>query len=1168
MIDSRSYILDRLKSKAVSIEEFNFDKLTAPPLYSMFSPQDIYELNKIAKSLRYAAKPQVKYQEIDKIMRRRGFVKFIAGTNRVVYRPLENDTFLVKVAADAVGLGDNPREFVNQQIFKPFVTKVFEVSPCGTIGVFERVVPITSREEYLSVAEDVFTMINEWFIGEYVLEDIGTRFFMNIGIRKGFGPVLLDFPYVYKLDGDKLFCNAPNPNNPSGCCEGVIDYDDGYNFLYCTKCGVKYKAKELAEAVKQNNVIVKSEGDIHMKFTCKGGTLNVNETVTTGMYAGMAKATPVKPVKKESKGMKLKDSSKKENVEETVGEDDHSPSATEIIMYKETEVPTVDHRVPYAKIKDENKESVALETPLTEEDHKIIDECADKAFDNYASINESKSEEENEVTGIPEWVRGKTEPNTNECVDDEVASEVGEETTSFEKFVLKEKETEFGYASEPEDAVMVDKTVNGVNATPTKVSPIEFMEESEVDRVTEFSYFIKNHFKEIYEKSEDTLKDLAKELLKNEEFTKFVKEYVMKKELENNKSTSYREGYSFGLAECGSNINKLKSEIFVLEQNLEKVTKEKESWIAAYKEKDNRLNTANEELNVSKEHLERFEKIVEDKDKLIEQLQIENFTLKEDLDKEESSHKDIVTGLESTIEELSKRDTEGLETITKRDEEIKNLKEQLDTANNIIGSKDTRINVLLDELEDAKNEIEQLTSSETADEVVGLPEPSEKACDPAEPEVPTPKTFGDMVTELAEFVKANKTNIREEDVLNHEFVYDLDEDEILKVIFGKESPYDIDVTYENIKWDEEIEKLKVQLEDANNIISSKDTRINVLLDELEDAKDEIEQLTSCETADEAVGLPEPSEEACDVAEPEAPTPKTFGEIVAELAEFVKANKTSIKEEDVLDPEFVYDLDEILKVIFGEESPYDIDVTYENIKWDEENDCMVIVAKSTVTRAYTVNGDELDKLVCEGNGYDITVSSEEVLNILKGVSIKDTTGEAVKVHTLVENEKEDLNALKEAPTAVIDNVGYNGLKFYSSTVMNAKDLDTTQNFKKCIVVLDEEENYLKDRNGFIIMIDVLDDRDVAKLSVVSSDWLSKLRARNEELEKVEENYNLVVTGTKDGDAIEGSVATAVRHDVPVDYIEGSVDSSKVTVEATESVKEDVVEEPNEYGVMDE
>lgn len=1012
MIDSRSYILDRLKSKAVSIEEFNFDKLTAPPLYSMFSPQDIYELNKIAKSLRYAAKPQVKYQEIDKIMRRRGFVKFIAGTNRVVYRPLENDTFLVKVAADAVGLGDNPREFVNQQIFKPFVTKVFEVSPCGTIGVFERVVPITSREEYLSVAEDVFTMINEWFIGEYVLEDIGTRFFMNIGIRKGFGPVLLDFPYVYKLDGDKLFCNAPNPNNPSGCCEGVIDYDDGYNFLYCTKCGVKYKAKELAEAVKQNNVIVKSEGDIHMKFTCKGGTLNVNETVTTGMYAGMAKATPVKPVKKESKGMKLKDSSKKENVEETVREGSSSPSVEEVKFDK---IP-----VPCVEDKDGNKKPVDIIMNSTSIVSRIL----------------TKEDEETEPVEtydqVPEWVRGKTEPNTNECVDGKATSEVNEEITSFEKFILKEKETEFGYAGEPEDTVMVDKTVNGVNATPTKVSPIEFMEESEVDRVAEFSDFIKNHFKEIYEKSEDTLKDLAKELLKNEEFTKFVKEYVMKKELENNKSTSYREGYSFALAECGSSINKLKNENFTLKQSLEEVTKEKESWITAYKEKDNELNASNEELKVNKEHLERFEKIVEDRDKLIEQLQSENFTLKEDLDKEESSHKDIVTGLESTIEELAKRDTDGLETISKRDEEIEKLKEQLENANNIISSKDTRINVLLDELEDAKDEIEQLTSSETTDEVVGVHEPSEEACDPAEPEVPTPKTFGDMVTKLAEFIKTNKTNIREEDVLN--------------------------------------------------------------------------------------------------------------------------------------PEFVYDLDEILKVIFGEDSPYDIDVTYENIKWDEENDCMVIVAKSTVTRAYTVNGDELDKLVCEGNGYDITVSSEEVLDILKGVSIKDTTGEAVKVHTLVENE-EDLNALRPAHTAVIDNVGYNGLKFYNSTVMNAKDLDTTQNFKKCIVVLDEEENYLKDRNGFIIMIDVLDDREVAKLSVVSSDWLSKLRARNEELEKVEENYNLVVTGTRDGDVFEdgvvteGSVATA-----PIKALVG--DSSKVTVEATESVKEDVVEEPNEYGVMEE
>ena len=108
------------------------------------------------------------------------------------------------------------------------------------------------------------------------------------------GPVLLDFPYVYKLDGDKLFCNAPSINNPSGCCEGVIDYDAGYNFLYCTKCGVKYKAKELAQAIENNNVIVKSEGEFKMKVELSGGTKNINKDVVLDKKCTH---TPSKPIK-------------------------------------------------------------------------------------------------------------------------------------------------------------------------------------------------------------------------------------------------------------------------------------------------------------------------------------------------------------------------------------------------------------------------------------------------------------------------------------------------------------------------------------------------------------------------------------------------------------------------------------------------------------------------------------------------------------------------------------------------------------------------------------------------------------------------------------------------------------------------------------------------------
>lgn len=264
---TRQALIDKVQSKVTSIEDFNYDKLVAPPLGALLSPYDIDALYNIATSVRYSGNPEMKYRKIDEIMKPRGFVKLSAGTNRIVYRHLESTDFVVKVAADAIGIHDNPKEFENQFIFKPFVTKVFEVSPCGTVGVFERVNPITSREEFLSVADDIYEVITQWFIGKYVLADIGTKFFMNWGIRTynsnsagsvAFGPVLLDFPYVYELDGNKLFCSAVDHNSETGLCGGVIDYDDGFNFLCCTKCGVRYRVKELSKKIKNNEVIIKT----------------------------------------------------------------------------------------------------------------------------------------------------------------------------------------------------------------------------------------------------------------------------------------------------------------------------------------------------------------------------------------------------------------------------------------------------------------------------------------------------------------------------------------------------------------------------------------------------------------------------------------------------------------------------------------------------------------------------------------------------------------------------------------------------------------------------------------------------------------------------------------------------------------------------------------------
>jgi hypothetical protein len=105
---------------------------------------------------------------------------------------------------------------------------------------------------------------------------------MNWGIREGFGPVLLDFPYIYKLDGKKLFCNAPDPRSQTGYCNSPIDYDPGYNFLVCTKCGKQYKASDLRCDGDNRKIICRETGGNKMKVRISGGNNDTKKTVVVG----------------------------------------------------------------------------------------------------------------------------------------------------------------------------------------------------------------------------------------------------------------------------------------------------------------------------------------------------------------------------------------------------------------------------------------------------------------------------------------------------------------------------------------------------------------------------------------------------------------------------------------------------------------------------------------------------------------------------------------------------------------------------------------------------------------------------------------------------------------------------------------------------------------------
>ena len=262
-------VLDILKVKKQSPLEFEFDNLWIPPMHFYLTQQDVDALRSIATSIRLSSNIQKKYKMIDEIMRPRGFKRFSAGTNRIVYSFSEDDRFLVKIAVDKVGMQDNPLEFQNQFLLKPYVAKMFYTSPCGTVGFAERVLPIKNKAEFREIAEDVFEILVNKILGQYVVEDVGTKFFMNWGIRFGHAPVLLDYPYIYKLDGNKLFCTKLVDPLTGQTCDGEIDYDCGFNHLVCTKCGKIYLACNLRDDSIENNIVIK--GGSTMKVTITRG---------------------------------------------------------------------------------------------------------------------------------------------------------------------------------------------------------------------------------------------------------------------------------------------------------------------------------------------------------------------------------------------------------------------------------------------------------------------------------------------------------------------------------------------------------------------------------------------------------------------------------------------------------------------------------------------------------------------------------------------------------------------------------------------------------------------------------------------------------------------------------------------------------------------------------
>ena len=248
---SRISLLNDLYSNDEQSREFDVNLLIAPTINSLIPINDIDNLYYIAKSPRYSGNTDKKIKLLNDIMMKNGFKKIYKGTNRIVYKFLENQSFVAKVALDRAGLEDGPAEYKNQFLMLPFCTKIFEAHDSGAITFAERVNPIASAAEFISTQHDIFNLIVHLTSLGIVVDDAGLTKYMNYGIRYNnecrFGPVILDFPYVYRTSREKLICKntITNPYGITEFCGGEIDWDFGIEHLYCSKCGRKYTGLDL-----------------------------------------------------------------------------------------------------------------------------------------------------------------------------------------------------------------------------------------------------------------------------------------------------------------------------------------------------------------------------------------------------------------------------------------------------------------------------------------------------------------------------------------------------------------------------------------------------------------------------------------------------------------------------------------------------------------------------------------------------------------------------------------------------------------------------------------------------------------------------------------------------------------------------------------------------------
>lgn len=243
----------------------DWNKMSKPPLISYVPPNVIEQVRQVVDSVRLMNLPSKKYKMVNEILSPLGIKPLASGTNRRTFYVEYDPSVVIKIASDRVGKRDNLSEFRLQEVVKPFCTKTFDVTPDGVMSLVERVETMTSYQFKYVYTGDIFDFIMLILDRGYIMEDIGGNFHKNWGLRVGFGPVILDYPYVFEVDYTKLRCSFVDPITKEKC-DGYLDYDysKGMSEIVCTKCGTRYSARSLAIEYNKESIINTRKRDNEM----------------------------------------------------------------------------------------------------------------------------------------------------------------------------------------------------------------------------------------------------------------------------------------------------------------------------------------------------------------------------------------------------------------------------------------------------------------------------------------------------------------------------------------------------------------------------------------------------------------------------------------------------------------------------------------------------------------------------------------------------------------------------------------------------------------------------------------------------------------------------------------------------------------------------------------